>query len=461
MSIRFRCPCGAVFQVADDAAGKKAKCSRCGQYIRVPAPPAAAGQAAKPAAAPAPAPAPPRAARPPARPAAPPSAVPPPPAVPSPAASPPAGASAAKPARAAAKPTLLGRPARRRFVAFQVVLGICICVMLVVVVDAIVFITRCVRADLRDIALYHVIWLPFLVVAFFVAAAAAKGSRLCMGIVLGGALRGLIVNAPATIVMAAMGLLAREMMFVGIGGLILAGLYVVVPLASAPVRRYVAGHGGIVGGGAAMGFFLGGLIAATALPGVGVLFTREIPTGRLTGGTGEGPMAKLLPGPDKKDLRIDCQNNMVRIHNAIYAHVLDPDNRQYFPPSLGAIVSKECPPKTMICPALGRKPPEYDPAKREFKGKIDYVFLFGRYHLYDLPDPEEILQLDDLRRMVLCYLEPKALPGKEVLVLRPPLLRSGIEQVEWIPLDRFQEELAFTREWLGKHPPRPPMRIEE
>jgi hypothetical protein len=40
MPIEFACPCGKAFKVADEYAGKRSKCTACGQPVVVPTPPA-------------------------------------------------------------------------------------------------------------------------------------------------------------------------------------------------------------------------------------------------------------------------------------------------------------------------------------------------------------------------------------------------------------------------------------
>lgn len=55
MPIKFRCPCGKVYQVSEEFAGKKIACQSCGKHLRVPggetavaAPPAATAKKGKP-----------------------------------------------------------------------------------------------------------------------------------------------------------------------------------------------------------------------------------------------------------------------------------------------------------------------------------------------------------------------------------------------------------------------------
>ena len=448
MSIRFRCKCGREFAVPDDAAGKKAKCLNCGQDLTVPRPHRTAGPHAAP---------PPAAKRThPARPAAPPAEEDVPMArlveetsVPM--------AQLIETAAHSHRRTYTPSRHRAALGSVKVVLGIVTAVILWMAMEVIVALAVSVRQGLSGIGWLHALWLVFLVIGFFMAAAAARGSRFCIGLLLGGAFRG-VINGLAILVFVTLGdkiwiPLPSWMMIYGLAALGLAVVYIVLLLISADTRKHLHGHGGEIAGSAVMGVILGGILAPTAMPGPLFLVTRT-----LSRPAEVTRLAAVLDAPEligtegKESIRNKIQSNMVVISRGMADYINKHHN--YFPQELGAAVNKDCPPEKFLSPATTKDVPKVDRKTGKFSGPVDVIYVLGGYHLFDLPDTS-----DELRQLVVCYSDPNCHFGDGAVVMRAPVGGKGFNIVGWLEKDRLADELRYTRRWMKRHPPRAPLTV--
>jgi len=447
MSIRFRCKCGREFKVPDSAAGKNARCRDCGRQFTVPGTPAASAGASAP-----------RRAAP--RPAAPPAA--PRPAAPAPADDVPVArlvpeddVPMARPAprTGAAASIAAHRAKRRRLGPVQVTMGICTTMILLMAVDIIVVLAG-TGQGVQGLGWMHAAWLLFLVIGFFIAAAAAQGSRFCIGVLIGGAFRGLLNGANILMFMMAgksfpfWPALPDWMMIYGWAALGLAAVYIVLLLASSGTRKHLSGHGGVVAGAAIFGFLFGELVAPTALPSAGMLYTRVLARpAALRELAAQIDAPQMLTKRDRENLKTRMRNNVVAIHQAMSTYVHE--NFRQMPKHLGELVHPEdCPPASFVLP--GKEPPAWDEKTKKLSGELDVKYLFAGYHIDDLPSPSG----DELRQLVICYTEPSALLGDGAVIMRAPEGLTGVSLVDWVDTEMLEIELAYTERWKKRHPPR-------
>lgn len=442
MSIRFQCTCGRAFTLPDSAAGKHAQCRDCGLKFTIPQPPGGPIRPVKSSR-----PAAPRRKRP---------AHPPVEDVPVarlieeddvPMAQLAAPAAAQRPGP--------GHRARHRAPALggaRITAGLATLAILWMAVDAIVCLAQGVQTGLKGIGWLHAMWLFFLVIGFFIAAAAARGSRFCIGVLLGGAFRG-VVNGVVIFVVVSMAetfslTLPRWMMVYGWIAVGLGAVYIVLLLGSPGTRHHLVGHEGSVAGAAVVAFLIGAPMAATAMPSPLMLFTRFLAQPKELGNIARQLNApELIGAMGKKEISDHAHSNLALMSRAMASYVNS--NENYFPRQLGEIVSTEnCPPVTFVCP--GKPAPAYDHEKRVFTGAIDVHYLFADYHLLDLPSDN-----DNLRQLIVCYTDPNCHFGDGSVVMRPPVGGTGFKIVEWLDKDFLAEELAYTREWIRRNPHRP------
>lgn len=438
MSIRFRCKCGREFEVPDRLAGKHATCKDCGRQLTIPRRHRTPGPSARPDQPP------------PARPAPPQDDVPVARLVEEP----------VPEARAVQAPATPARPAHARLrrrpslAPVQIAMGIATLVMIVIAIDAVIALRGAVRGGIKGVGAYHTLWLLFLVVGFFVAAAGAKGSRLCIGILIGGALRNLFVNGPGILVASQLGVvkdlspdLAKILMLVGGAALGLGAIYVVLFLAAGGVRKHLSGHGGVVIGGAVGGFLFGGFVALTAMPEPGLVFTRIISHPRTRVAVAQAIDApELIGAGGKKNIRVEVRSNLSAVNSALETYIAK--NMQWLPEDLGEIVNEDCPAKCFVCPGTGKAPPERDKKTGRFTGPIDIEFLFPGWHRRDLPGAN---RADELRQLVICHSDPNCHFGEGAVVMRFGLPGEDYRLVEYLPKDRLDEELSDTRKWIRRH----------
>ncbi|MGB2819927.1 MAG: hypothetical protein WBF17_03025 [Phycisphaerae bacterium] len=431
MSIRFHCRCGREFRVPDSAAGKKAKCLDCGAALTVPA-----GHR------------PPRPAEPPA------GDVPVARLVPE-EDIPVATIVPERPVRRHVRP----RHGRGYVRSVQAAGVICFVVMAAVVIDMIITLARARHAGAMGMDMIHAVWVPLLVIGFFVTAAAMKGSRLCIGILIGGAVRGMFLNGPGLLATPAiMSSLAGgeriAFMIAGCAALALGAVYIGMLLIARQTRKHLAGHGGTVAGGAVIGFIFGGAVALTALPDPSLMLTRMMarPDAHIA-------VARALDAPeliskaDKDRIRSTVKSNMADIMSALYAYMNDHIN--YLPDDLGELVSEDCPAEKFICPGSGHSAPKVNKKTGRFEGPVDIIYLLRRYHLYDLPK-----DMDELGLLIVCYSDPNCHFGEGAVVIHPPV--PGLDPVlRWLDKEDLDLRLDDTRNWISRHKPRPPIKVEK
>jgi len=437
MSIRFHCRCGREFRVPDSAAGKRAKCLDCGAQLTVPRPKQASAERTVP-----------------------------------PARGPRRQKDNVPVARIVPEESLAvaravpERPVHKRVrlkrrstsvPGVQAAMGVALIVMLLVAIDAIIVLARGVRRpDVKTMAMLHAGWLVVLIVGFFIGAAAAKGSRLCIGILIGGALQSLFVNGPGLLIGAGvMDSLAPDMRMLlrvaGGGAIVVGAIHAAVLLAGKSVRKRLAGHASTAVPGAIMGFFFGWGIAVTALPNMAIIATRILATPGA-----EVAVARALDAPGllgdagKKHVLAVTKGNMNAIMGAFQNYLNKHHN--YFPTDLGQLVSEDCPVEMFLCPGSSRKPPKVERKTGKFDGPVDMVYLFPAYHLYDLPQDQDELQL-----LIVCHSDPNSHFGEGAVVMHPPVASNDYTIVRWLDREDLALRLDDTRKWLSRHKPRAPM----
>ncbi len=451
MGIRFQCSCGKVFKVPSDAAGKKAKCLQCGKILTVPHPRQAPGQRERRA------PDKPQRPRAASRPAAPPGGddedLPVARAVPEDDL--PVAALVQEPSRPARQRHL--RPRRPQLNSVKISMFVALGVVLWVALDVIVALATGVREGLKGLGWLHAGWLPCGVIGLFIAAAATKGNRFSIGLLAGGAIRA-VLNGIAILLLVAMGSklwldLPAWMMIYGWGALAAGGIHLVLLLVSRDTRKHNAGHGGTIAGAAVMGAVVGGFMAPTALPGPLFLTSRMLARpGELTKLAGQLGAPELIGEEGKREIRVDMRNKMVVVGQSLTKYINTHHNR--FPPTLAALVSKDCPAKNFLCMGSKNDVPEVDEEDGTFSGDIDVEYVLGAYHLFDLPE-----QPDELRQLVVAHSDPNCHFGEGAIVLRPP--GKGYPLVGWVDKEMLEDELRHTRRWMKRNPPRKPMKIGE
>jgi len=452
MSIRFHCTCGRSFKVSDDAAGKKAKCLQCGKVLTVPHPQAASGSA------------PPG---PPARPAAPRPAQPPP--IPAAGDIPVARAieeddipMAQLAETAKTHHVHMATPRRRSggLGPVKVVLALSILVGFALAMDVIIPLATAVRqpGGVSSSGWWHGLWLVFLVIGFFMAAAAARGSRFCIGVLIGGAFRG-VINGGVILVFVLAGeklwvAWPQWMMVYGIAALGLACVYLVCLLIAGETRRHLSGHGGTVAGAAVMGAILGGILAPTALPDPLFLLSRTLarPEEAVRALVAMGA-TELIGEEERERITNRVKGQLGRIGTAMQTYI--DDNVGYLPDNLGELVGlKDCKAEDFLAPGSALGVPERDEKTGAFKGPIDIKLVLGGYHQYDLPEDAAEAGL-----LIVCYSDPNCHFRDGALVLRP--LNARGDRVQWLPKAQFADQLHETHRWMKRHPPRARVRAAE
>lgn len=474
MTIRFRCKCGRKFEVPDNNAGRKARCTDCGLKFLVPSPPGAKPPAAKPPAANPPAAAaaapPPHAARPavaaPAprptpRPAAPPAAAPRP-------AAPPQADYALQEddddvpmARLVPEPTPHPRlahhgPHKPKLGAVQAIAGISVVIALIVAAESVMTVLGAVQAQAQGFQLIHGMWALCAGVGIVLALAAASGSRFCIGVLMGGG----VVNLLNPIGLLGMwvrgGTLVTDqgqnfplvVIIAGVVAMLTGGIYIALPLLSKPVRKYLGASIGVVIGGAVAGFLLGPLVASTAMPSPLMVWTRHITTVFVQENTvvAADGTTRTITKTQKKDAREEMTENMGHIQNALSQYVL---NRRRLPADMGLLVN------TSNCVINHFVSPVNHGAKKLRRGPqgvfqpppmpdVVYMFKYGRSVKQYESDP-------NAAQLVVAYTDPKTCGlGQGALVMRLPGL--SLSAVEWLEKEEFEKQLAITKKWLTDNP---------
>ena len=59
------------------------------------------------------------------------------------------------------------------------------------------------------------------------------------------------------------------------------------------------------------------------------------------------------------------------------------------PADLGELVSEDCPAEKFLCLGSDRDVPKVNKETGRFEGPIDFIYMFPRYHLRDLPEESE------------------------------------------------------------------------
>lgn len=462
MTIRFRCKCGRKFEVPDDTAGRKARCTDCGLTFLVPSPPGAPAKAAAPAGSASRPPAPPVATRP----AAPPRQAPPPPTTLRPAEATYGlqdDADDVPMARLVPEPTPQQRLMHHgrhkpRLTAVQVVVGISVVIALVVAAESVVTVLGAVQAKGQGLQLIHGMWALCAGLGIIIALAAGSGSRFCIGVLMGGG----VVNVLNCLGLLGIGLTGGELLtdqgqnfplvviVAGVVALLTGGLYIALPLLSRPVRKYLGASSGVVIGGAVAGFLLGPLVASTALPSPGMVWTRYITTVFVQENTfvAADGTTRSMTKEKKNEVREEMMENMGNIQNALSQYVL---NRGRLPADMGLLVNdRDCMIEWFVCPAsqgakkLRRGPQGVFLPPPMPQPDVVYVFRHGRSAKQYESDP-------NAAQMVVAYSNPKTCGlGKGALVMRMPGM--NLPAVEWLEKEAFEKQLAMTKQWLTDNP---------
>ena len=520
MTIRFRCKCGRKFEVADSAAGRKARCTDCGLTFLVPSPnahpaaaqpdnsplaqvaraaQAAAAANASPAAHPAQSPKPPAAHA--ARPSAPRLAqAPKPPAAqaarphaprPAQAPQPPAAhvarPSAPRPAQRPATPPPVPGPAAHggtyalqnddddvpmarlapepvhhartmKLTAIHAVAGISTVVALVVIVDSVATMLGAIQAQGQGMDLIYGVYAIFAGIGIIVAMAAGAGSRICIGILLGGAARN-VLNGPALMFMAfskseVVTSQGKDAVMVwGVAGVVslLAGIaYLLAPLLSKSVRKYIGGHLGLVIGGGMVGLLLGPLVVSTALPDPLLVWARSVTARRVQVSTASGPGGApvVLTPKQQTESREAMITRMQDIHKALSEYV---QSHYMLPAHLGQLVSDEYPVQMFYSPTRGdTSEMQQNPGGGDIKDPdVIYLFKEGRSatQLESIPSATAAA-------LIVAYSGPKCGLGEGAIVIRLPGVQVAAP-VEWLDKPALDKQLEATNKWLKANPPPP------
>jgi len=487
VTIRFRCKCGREFEVADSAAGRKARCTDCGLTFLVPSPDAKkasaspdssplaqaakaaqaakvgqASHAARPVQASQPAggqAARPRAQRPAPRPAAPPLA--PRPAAPDAMYALQDDDDDVPMARLAVHQHPLAHLGRHKpkLTAVQAAAGISVVVALVVMVDSVVTLLGAIKAGLQGMDLIYGGAALFAGLGVIVALAAGVGSRICIGILLGGAARN-VLNGPALLFMAfskseivtSQG--SDAVMICGVAGVVslLAGAaYILAPLLSRPVRKYMGASYGVVIAGGVVGLLLGPLVVSTALPAPELVWARNITVrgGQASTAAGPGGSSVVLTPKQqqqKTDAREAMLDQMKDIHKALSRYVQESFK---LPANLGALVGDDCPRKLFVSPTrgAGAKPPRNTAGGDISDTDVIYLFKEGRA-------ASQFESAPNAAELIVAYSDPTCGLGEGALVIRLPGILVAAP-VEWLDKPALDKQLAATNKWLKDNPPPP------
>lgn len=452
MTIRFRCKCGRKFEVADTAAGRKARCTDCGLTFLVPSPHAAAaqpagGQAARPhAPRPSPRPAAPTTVH---RPAAPASR----PAAPNSTYAPqedddvPMARLAPVPVhQSSRKPTLT---------AVQAVAGVSTVVALVVIVDSVATMLGAIQAQIQGMNLVYGAAAIFAGLGVIVALAGGAGSRVCIGIMLGGAARNVLVNGPILLFLAfskseIVTSQGKDAVMVwglaGVFSLLASIVYIMAILLSKSVRKYIGGHLGLVFGMGVVGLLLGPLVVSTALPSPELVYARYFTVQRVTKSTAEGVggVAKVLTPKQQTENRDAMMDRMKDIYAALDRYVYKQDRRR-LPAYLGQLVGDDCPSDRFISPTRGPGAKGLrDPGGDVRDSDVIYLFKEGR-------DTTQFESAPNKAELIVAYSGPRCGLGDGALVMRLPGIPAAAP-VEWLDKVKFDKQMAATDKWLKDNP---------
>jgi hypothetical protein len=345
-------------------------------------------------------------------------------------------------------------PRKPNLAAVQAVMGISLVAALVVIVDSVTMMLGAIQAQAQGMELAYGGVALFAGIGMIVALAGGAGSRVCIGIMLGGAARNLLVNAPALLFLAftknevvtSQG--KDAVMFCGVAGVfsLLAGIvYIMAILLAKSVRKYIGGHYVAVIGGGVVGLLLGPAIVSTALPAPELVFARQITALRVQASTSTGPggASVVLTPKQQTESREAMMEQMKDIHRAMSRYVYEEDRRR-LPAFLGLLVGDDCPGKLFISPTRGPGAT----AHRDASGNItnsDVIYLFK--------DGRETTQFESApnrAELIVAYSGPGCGLGDGALVMRLPGIQ--VAPVEWLDKATLEKQLAATNKWLKDNP---------
>jgi len=345
-------------------------------------------------------------------------------------------------------------PRKPNLTAVQAVMGISLIAALVVIVDSVATMLGAIQAQAQGMDLAYGGVALFVGIGVIVSLAGGAGSRVCIGIMLGGSARNLLVNAPLLMFLAFTKneVVTRQgsdaVMVCGVAGVfsLLAGIvYILAMLLSKSVRKYIGGHLGLVIGGSVVGLLLGPAIVSTALPAPELAWARQVTVQHIMLNTAAGPgeAAKVLTPKQQAETREAMMDQMKDIHRALSRFVVDEDRRR-LPAYLGQLVGDDCPGKLFISPTRGPKAT----AHRDASGDItnsDVIYLFK-----DGRDTTQFESAPNRAELIVAYSGPGCGLGDGALVIRLPGIQ--VTPVEWLDKATFDKQLAATNKWLKDNP---------
>ena len=240
----------------------------------------------------------------------------------------------------------------------------------------------------------------------------------------------------------------------GVLAVLLGIVYVLVPLLSQPVRKFIgASPAGFVVG-AVLGFLFGPLLASTAQPSSGIVsmraFTTSAPIGITTSGsggkTGTGGQPNGQAVVVNKN-REQMKENMKGIFDALSKYAQE-WNR--VPDEIGSLVDEATlPPRLFYCPSKGWDvKTSYDAQSHKFLKEPDVIYLFKGSRSVD-----QIAKAPHPEQLIVAYSSPDCdLGGDGALVMRLPGLPGTYQPVEWLDKATFEKQLAATKQWLEANP---------
>jgi len=356
-------------------------------------------------------------------------------------------------------------PHKLKLTAVQAVAGISIVVALVVMVDSVATLLGAIQAGSQGMDLVYGTAALFAGLGVIVALAAGVGSRICIGILLGGAARN-VLNGPFLLFMAfskseIVTSQGRDaVMICGVAGVVslLAGAaYILAPLLSRPVRRYMGASYGTVIAGGVVGLLLGPLIVSSALPAPELVWARYVTTRPIQASTAAGPggSSVVLTPKQQAENRATMLEQMKDIHKALNRYVYVQDRRR-LPANMGLLVGDDCPSKLFICPTRGPgAKPQRDPGSGYFIKDPDVVYLFkeGR-------ETSQFESAPNAAELIVAYSDPTCGLGEGALVIRLPGIQVAAP-VEWLDKPALDKQLAATNKWLKDNPPPPKDNLPE
>ncbi len=347
-----------------------------------------------------------------------------------------------------------------KLTAVQAVAGISIVVALVVIVDSVATMLGAIQAHAQGMELIYGAAAIFAGIGVIVALAGGAGSRVCIGIMLGGAARN-VMNGPALLFLAfskseivtSQG--KDAVMIFGVAGvfsLIAGAAYILAPLLSKSVRKHIGAHYGLVIGGGVVGLLLGPLVVSTALPAPELVWARYFTVQRVMISTAAGPggASKVLTPKQQSDTREAMMEQMKDIHKALKRYVYEEDRRR-LPAFLGQLVGDDCPSKLFISPTRGPGTTAHRGPAGDIKNSdVIYLFKDGR-------DTTQFESAPNAAELIVAYSGPGCGLGDGALVIRLPGIQVAAP-VEWLDKATLEKQLAATNKWL-KDNPAPPKSI--